>query len=405
MANRNLPFFAATSIDALGTGLFTPMSLLYFARVPEIPLATVGVLLSVAAAVTLPLPVLVGQAVDRFGARSVVILAQFAQALGFFCYLAVSGPVSLVLAAMLVSCGQRAFWSAVFTLVADLSERDGTTPDRWFALVGMAQTAGYGVGGLVSGLLLAGATDDLFRLVVLANAVTFVAAGVLLLFVRAGRRQQRAAAERGGYRVLLADRPYQALIATNTVFALCSVFLGIALPVYLVDGVAAPGWLLGPLLVGNTILLAVGQTVAVRLVKPLSRVRALVIAGALWTVWAIASALAVEVPAGVLVPYLAVCMVFYAVAELIHAPVSNALAAAAAPAELRGRYLAIFQYSFTIAMVLAPGLFTVLFTAGRTLPWLALGVLAAVGTIAMSALERRLPAHALRADEEKAATT
>ncbi|HEV7650256.1 MAG TPA: MFS transporter [Actinophytocola sp.] len=392
MATRTVPFFTAVSIDALGSGLFLPLSLLYFAKVPKIDLVTVGVLLSVAAAVSLPVPVLVGQLVDRFGPRAVLIGAQVVQAAAFFGYLGVTGPATLVPAAVLAAAGQRAFWSSVFTLVADVAEKSGGPTDRWFALVGMAQTAGFGLGGLLSGLLLGVGTESTFRMLALANAVSFVVAGVLLLFVRAGGPAPRTSAARGGYRVLLADRPYQALIVTNAVFALCSVFLGVALPIYVVEGLAAPGWYVGPLLAGNTLLLALSQTLAVRVVRPLSRPRALMLSGALWTVWAAGSALAASVPVGVLLPYLAVCTLFFTAAELIHNPVSNALAAAAAPADLRGRYLAIFQYSFTLATVVAPVLFTVLFTASHTLPWLALGALALVGTIAMNAVGRRLPA-------------
>ncbi|MPZ83788.1 MAG: MFS transporter [Actinophytocola sp.] len=397
MAGRTVPFFAALSIDALGTGLFIPLSLLYFAKVPKIDLVTVGLLLSVAGAVTLPMPVLVGQLVDRFGARAIVTAAQFVQAAGFLGYLAVSGTVSLVFAAVVASAGQRMFWSSVFALVADLAERgEAKGPERWFALVGMAQTAGLGAGGLISGLLLAVATEQTFRLLLLANGVTFVLAGVLLLFLRVERKPP-AGPTRGGYRVLLADRPYLGLIATNAIFALCSVFLGLALPVYVVDGLDAPGWVVGPLLAGNTILLALGQTTAVRIVKPLARTRVMMLAGGLWAVWGVTSALALRVPAAVLVPYLVLCTLCFTVAELVHAPVSMSLASEAAPPDLRGRYLAVFQYSFAIALVIAPGFFSVLFTAGRPLPWLTLAALALLGAAAMLVLERRLPRESLRA--------
>ncbi len=398
MAGRNVPFFAAMSVDALGSGLFMPLSLLYFARVPKIDLVTVGVLLSVAAACTLPMPVLTGQLVDRFGARTVVVAAHFVQAVAYLGYLAVTGPAMLLVAAVVASAGQRAFWSSVFTLLADLAEQraDRHAPERWFALMGMFQTAGLGAGGLLSGLLLAVATEQTFRLFVLVNAITFAVAGLLVLLLRVPRRPSTSA-EAGGYRALLRDRPYLGLIATNTVFALCSMFLGLALPVYVVEGLAAPGWIVGPLLGGNTILLALGQTVAVRVVRPLARTRALVIAAGLWVVWATASALAVAVPLAVIVPYLVVCTLCFTVAEMIHAPVSASLASEAAPVDLRGRYLAVFQYSFALAAVVAPGFFSILFTVGRPLPWLALAVLALLGAAAVLLLERRLPSSAVRA--------
>jgi MFS family permease len=395
MAGRNLPFFAALTVDALGTGMFVPLSLLFFARVPKIDLATAGVLLSVAAAASLPVPALTGHLVDRFGPKPVVVGAHLLQAAGFACYLAVSGPVTLLLAAVAVMCGQRMFWSSVFSLVAEIAGRQpGRAPERWFALVGMAQTAGLGVGGLVSGTLLNVGTESVFRLAVLGNAASSLVAGLLVLLVR-DTGEHRAGQSGGGYRVLLADRPYLGLIATNTIFALCGMFLSLAMPVYVADALSAPVWIVGPLVAGNTILLALGQTTAVRLVRGLARTRVLVISAVLWAVWGVASALALAVPAGVLVPYLAVSTLCFTAAVMLHAPVSTALASEAAPAGQRGRYLAVYQYSFAVATVVAPGFFSMLFTAGRPLPFVALSVLALLGAAAVLVLERRLPRSAL----------
>ncbi|MFI7673458.1 MFS transporter [Actinophytocola sp. NPDC049390] len=318
MAGRNVPFFAALTVDALGTGTFVPLSLLYVARVPRIDLATVGVLLSVAAAASLPMPVVTGHLVDRFGPKPVVVAAHLLQAAGFAAYLAVTGPVTSLVAATATAAGQRVFWSSVFSLVAELAERDGDgkAPERWFALVGMAQTAGLGVGGLASGLLLGIGTPTVFRLAVAANAVTFLLAALLVLLVRVTHDRPAARAD-GGYRVLLADRPYLGLIATNTVFALCGMFLGLALPVYVAEGLPAPDWVVGPLLAGNTILLAVGQTTAVRMVRALTRTRVMALSGVLWAVWGVACALALVVPAAVLVPYLAVTTLCFTAAAAV----------------------------------------------------------------------------------------
>jgi hypothetical protein len=71
----------------------------------------------------------------------------------------------------------------------------------------------------------------------------------------------------------------------NTAFAVCAVFLSVGLPVYIVDGLHAAGWIAGVVLAVNTVLLSVAQLAATRLVRPLSRVTALAVAGALWTVW------------------------------------------------------------------------------------------------------------------------
>jgi hypothetical protein len=99
------------------------------------------------------------------------------------------------------------------------------------------------------------------------------------------------------------------------------------------------------------------------------------------------------VPGWALVPYLLVAMVPFAAADLLHAPISNSLSAAAAPPEQRGRYLAVYQYTFAFANILAPTFFTALYTRGPALPWLALAAVAAVATAVMWTLRAPLAAR------------
>ncbi|GGM86988.1 MFS transporter [Dactylosporangium sucinum] len=394
-----VPLVVALAVDMIGSGLFMPISLLYFTAVTHIPLTTVGLLMSAATLATLPLPVLIGYLADRWNPRDLVLVAQVLQAAGFAMYRWVDGPIAILAVVVVVAVGQRVFWSSFFTLVAGLAEpgEERRLNDQRFALVGMVQAAGTGLGALVGGLVLVDASVSTYRLVALANAVSFAVSALLLTLVPRGARRapQDApqAASGGGYRVLLRDRPYLLLIAANTVFALCSVMVGIAVPVYIIEGAPSLKWLIGPLLAVNTLLLATGQGLVVRWARPLSRVRAMVVAGVLWLLWSVAFAAALQVPAVVLLPYLLISMVFYAGAELLHAPISNALAAAAAPEHVRGRYLAVFQYCFTIANIVAPTFFTVLYAHGAALPWIVLGALTAVATAAMFLLEKRLPAE------------
>ncbi|MGI8576746.1 MAG: hypothetical protein ACR2KG_02260 [Nocardioidaceae bacterium] len=75
-------------------------------------------------------------------------------------------------------------------------------------------------------------------------------------------------------------------------------------------------------------------------------------------------------------------------------PITNALAEASAPVAERGRYLAAFQYAYTIAGILAPAI-VALFTYAVWLPWaiVAAASLAAIGGSRW--LASRLPAAAV----------
>ncbi|MEU8663696.1 MFS transporter [Actinoplanes philippinensis] len=398
---RLIPLACALAVDMFGSGLFLPMSLLYFTEVAGLSLSTVGVLLSVATVASLPVPLLVGHVAHRFRPIDRVILAQVVQGAAFLAYGWARSPAAVLVVAMLAAIGQRLFWSSFFSVVAGLGEsgEDRQHTDRRYAVTGMIQMASMGAGTLVGGLVVA---YGWYQPVVVVNAATFLVSAVLLLAVPRDPLAPAGGPVAGGYRAMLRDRPYLLLIAVNTIFALCSVFIGVALPVYLIEALPAPDWLVGPLLAANTVLLASGQALAVRLVRPLSRPRGLALAGVLWVVWALLYAAAVRVPGALLVPYLLMGLIFFAAADLIHAPLSNALSAAAAPPAQRDRYLAVYQYCFAFANILAPVFFTALYARGPAVPWLALAAVTAVATVIVHAIDGSLTAREEAAREPAA---
>ncbi|MEU9189051.1 MFS transporter [Streptomyces sp. NPDC048484] len=392
--SRRWPLLTAVAVDSLGTGLYLPLSLLYFLEVTDLDVAEIGVLVSVSTALTLPLPLVVGRLVDRLGPRLVVAGGQALQGLGFLLYLAVSGAGSLVTAMLVTTAGLRVYWSSIFTLIADQADTEGVdAKDHWFARTWMIREAGAGGGALLAGAVLVVDSARVYDGLILASAVAFLAAALVVVYAVPSTPHALPPAEGpSGYRALLRDRPYLALIGTCTLFALCSSFLSLSLPVYVVQGLSGPSWAPGPLLALNTLLLATCTAAVTRFVRRrCTRARAMAWAGGLWTLWCAASAAAVLLPSPALVPFLVAVVVCYTVAEMTYGSASNALAADAAPPGSRGTYLAAFQYSFAGANVVAPTLFGLLFSHNRLLPWLAVGLLAALGAALMLRLEHRLP--------------
>jgi MFS family permease len=389
----------ALAVDSLGNGLFLPLSLVYFVELTDVPLALVGVLLTVANAVTLPIPVWVGTLADRFGALPLVVSAQLLQAVGFLAYAWVSGPVGLLVSSALVAIGVRFFWSAVFTAIADHVDGSSSTlsRDTWYAFANGARTAGLAVGGLVTGIVVADGREATYRAVAYAAAACFTAAAVLIMaFVRTGPGHAHEPLERSGYATLLRDRPFLGLIGLNAVYALSSMMLGVALPTVVLTGIEGPAWLTSVLLAGNAVLITVLSAPVVALLTGFRRTRSIMAAAALWAAWCVSLAVLVPGQPGWVLPVLIGGTLLFTAAELVHAPVSMGLAAAAAPPAARGRYLATFQYSFTISSIIAPAFFATLFELAMAAPWIVLGVLNAASIAGMLLLERRLPAAALR---------
>lgn len=394
---RHLPLAIALGVDSIGTGISGPLLLLFLTRVADIPLPQAGLTLSATFGVALVVPAIVGQVVHRSGGRNVLIGAQVLQAAGLAGLFFARELPAIAAFALVAAIGQRAFWSSVFSVVADAS--DSGPPDdkdRWFAFTNMVQNTGFALGALAAGALLLIPGDLPYLLAIGTNAVCFAVSALLLLGDRSGRPVPAAtpAAPHRAHRI--PTWPYLGLIGVAALFAFCSTILGSGLGLYVVDGLSAPAAVVGPLLAVNTVLSAVGQAPAVRLTRRYSRVRVMVVAGLVWSVWGLCTAALGLAPAAVVVPGLVLSVLVYSTAELLHGPRSIAYAADAAPPGQRSTYLSWFQYSFAIANVAAPGIFAATFSVDPGLPWVVTSVVALVACVALVLVARTLPPQVAR---------
>ena len=386
-----VPLLVGLAIDSFGGGCAGPLVLLFFVRVADIPLGTAGLLLTVATLFSIAAPAAVGLVIDRVGPRNLVVGAQFAQGLAFAGFFFGRSVWLLFLCALVTTTGQRVFWSSIFSLLSDVA--DPGDRDRWFGLGGMMQAAGFGLGALAAGALLTFDGDAPFLVGMAVNAVTFFIAGVLLLRLHPVHAARAAAAKDSGPAPLLRkDKAFLVLIGANTILALCTMLMGVGLPVYVTEALPkAPEWIVGILLAAVSVVLAAGQTLVVRLTEKRRRTHVMVLAGVLWAGWGLLMAGLLHIPAGLVVPGLILASAVFAIADVLHAATSNALAAAVAPANGHGKYLSYWQYSFTFASVLVPAFFAQLFEVGHEFPWLGISLLALIAAGVILLLERALP--------------
>ncbi|MFD7022484.1 MFS transporter [Promicromonospora sukumoe] len=390
---RHIPLVVALGVDSIGTGISGPLLLLFLTRVADIPLQQAGLTLSATFAVALVVPALVGQVVPGLGGRNILIAAQVLQAVGLAGLLVARDLPAVAACTLVAAIGQRAFWSSVFSVIADASDSGpAEDKDRWFAFTNMVQNTGYALGALAAGALLLIPGDLPYLLAISTNAVCFVASALLLLSDRSARRADAAPVRAHRLPAL----PYLGLIGVAALFAFCSTILGSGLGVCVVDGLAAPAALVGPLLAVNTILSAVGQASAVRLTRRRSRVAVMVVAGIIFAVWGVCTAALGLAPAAIIVPGLILSVLVYSVAELLHGPRSLAYAADAAPPGQRSTYLSWFQYSFALANIAAPGVFAATFSVDPGLPWIITSVVALVACVGLVLVARVLPPAAAR---------
>jgi len=397
MARNRTALLAALGTDNFGSGLFLPVVLLYVTRVVGLPLATAGTVVSLGTIAGLAAPPLAGRLVDTVGPRPVVISSQVLQATAAVFYLAARGVVGVAVAAATLAAGQQLFYSSLFALISDVA---GHGPkDRPFAMAGMIRSACFGLGGLAAGALLSLAGPAAYRIAVAVDAASFAACAVLLA---AGVRIPRpprghAAPARAGAGRLLRDRPFLALIVVTGLVTLAGDVWLFGISVYLLAVLHTRPWLPGALLAVLTALGSAGAPLALRATRRLARTTTMALAAALYIAGCAANLAAILVPPGWRPLELFGATLVLGAAGLLFAARTNALAEAAAPEAARGRYLAAFQYAFTIAGVIAPGV-VALFSVAVWLPWLLAAACCGLAIVALRRLSGRLPARAVRPD-------
>src|SRR3954467_872673 len=232
-------FVTAIAIDAVGSGVFMPISMLYFLVATDLSLVQVGAAISLASLVALPSGPLIGSVVDRIGAKKVLLAGNLLQGVGFVAYLVSDSFVAVTAWTVVVAVGRTAFWGSYGNIVAAISvpgERE-----RWFGFLGALRNIGFAVGGLVSGLAITIGTQAAYTSVVVANAVSFAVAFVLLLAVPATERS-RHERQAGSWLTVLRDGPYRVLWLAQLTFSTAMMVLNFALPVYATTVLGLPGW-------------------------------------------------------------------------------------------------------------------------------------------------------------------
>jgi MFS family permease len=381
-------FGTAVAIDALGSGLFIPVSLLYFIATTPLSTVRIGLALTAASLLAIPLAPPIGSLVDRFGAKPVLQAANLLQAFGFAGYLLADTFPGVLLCAWIVALGRACFLGSYGVTVTALSEADGR--ELAFGRLSAIRNLGYAGGGLLAGLAISIGTHAVYASIIAANAISFLAAFALMSKVPNTRRASVARPERA-WRTALSDGPYRLVIAaqfclTASAFALYFVF-----PVYVSRQLGLPGWIAGGVFTFNALLVGFGQRSAVRAVT--GRVRAHVLAAGhlAFGIGYLAMLGALHRPAAVAGVIVVAGTLVYTAGELLASPITATLAADAAPDHMRGRYLSLNQLAVSLATALSPVAFTSLLARGPSATWLTLAMLALSGVALAVASGRMLP--------------
>ncbi|MEU1202699.1 MFS transporter [Streptomyces sp. NPDC005813] len=387
---RHGRFVAAIVIDSIGTGVFIPVTMLYFLATTSLTLVQVGAALTTAGLLALPAGPLVGGLVDRYGSKPVLQAANLAQALGFAGYLVVGQPWQIAICAWLNSAGRAVFFGCYGVTVTALAAPGQR--ERWFGLLGSVRNLGYALGGLLSAVAVSIGTHGVYAAIVAINAISYVAAFALMRAVP-NTRPEGGHDAAGGWRRVLQDRRYLSLVGHQLCFAISLFALNIAIPVYAVDVLGLPGWTAGAVFTLNTVMVGFGQSIVVGRLSGRVRSRVLVAGHTCFAVGYLLFLAADRVAA----PTLAVAVVLlgassYTLGEILGGPIASTVAAESAPDALRGRYLALNQLAVTVAGAVTPIALSGLLSTGATAIWLTLVGVSVLGATLATVIGRTVPA-------------
>ncbi|MFC7928717.1 MFS transporter [Streptomyces cinereoruber] len=380
----------AQFVNAVGDGAFYVSSALYFTRIVGLSAPQIGAGLAVAWAVGSVAGVPLGHLADRRGPRGTAVLLALTTAVSVASFLVVRSFVPFLCAAVVYAAAQSGLAAARQALLAGLVGPAART--RVLARLQAVLNGGLAVGAALGGLALHAGTRTAYLSVFALDAVAFLACALILGRLLSGTATAMATATAAGPGpvgggpglAVLRDRPYALLALLNALMLLRMPLLSLALPLWIVERTAAPGWTVSALFVLNTGVVMLFQVRAARSVTDLATAaRAVRWSGAVMCAACAVFALSGALPgsgdgagagaAGAAVAVLVLGAVLQVLAEMRHSAGAWQIGFALAPADRIGQYQGFYGSGVPVARTLGPLLVTTLLI-GRGVPgWLLLG--------------------------------
>jgi MFS family permease len=377
--------------NSLGDGAFYACSALFFTRVVGLSAIQVGFALTIGWATGMLAGVPLGYLADRWGPRRTTLLLAVSTAATLSAFLVVRSFPLFLLVVCAYCCGQGGLTSARQALLAGLVDPAQRTRVR--AHLQSTLNAGLAVGAGLGGLALSFDTAPAYLSVFAVDAVSFLAAALVL------RRLPEVApappARAGEPRLaVLRDRPYALITVLNAVLYLNMPLLSLGLPLWIVQHTNAPKPVAAALLIVNMLGVVLFQ---VRVARPVTTVRtaARSIVRAGWLMFAACAVYALSgahLSALVAVLVLSLGAAIQVFGEMLQGAGAWELGFTLAPVERQGQYQGFFGMAPQIARMLGPLLLTTLLLDWGTPGWLVLGglfLLAALATTPATRLAER----------------
>ncbi|MFB6814737.1 MFS transporter [Streptomyces sp. NPDC056347] len=375
---------ASNFVYTVGSGLYLTAGVLYFTQAAHLPASQVGLGLAIAGAVSLAVGIAVGHLADRRGARGVYVATLAVQALATAGFVLADSFWPFVLVVSMATGAKAAGLAARSPLIRHYG---GDRPQEFRGYLRAVSNVGISLGALFAGWAVQIGTESAYRMLVLGNALSFVAAATVLVRLPA---VEPVPAAGGPRRIALRDRPYLLITALDGIMAIQFKVLTVAIPLWLVKATTAPPWLISGTMLANTALVVVLQVRAGRGIdSAMAGAHAYRRSGLAFLVSCSLIPLSAGVPARAAVCLLLAGVLVHTVGELWHSAAGFEVSFALAPEHATGQYLGVFGLGAGLAEAVGPTLLISLcITWGRP-GWYVVGAMFALTGLAAPFAVRR----------------
>jgi MFS family permease len=339
-----------TFIDRLGGALLFPFFALYITSKFNVGMTEVGVLFALFFVSSAIGSTLGGALTDRWGRKRMIIFSLLSSSLstllmGLVDTLSAFYVLALV-SGVFTDTGGPAYEAMTADLLPESKRAEG------FGIIRVALNLAVAIGPLIGGLL---ASRSYLLLFVIDAIVSAVVALLVFLYLpetrpksRSGASHESLGATFRGYARVLRDKTFMLFFGACILSTLVYMNMNTTLGVYLrdVEGVSAAGY--GMLISLNAIMVVLLQFPIARRIEAYRPMSMMALGTALYAIgFALYGLVSTHF-------YFALAMAIITVGEMIVIPVARALTANLAPEDMRGRYMAVFGFSWGIPFAIGP---------------------------------------------------
>ncbi|MFR9777461.1 MFS transporter [Micromonospora sp. MS34] len=368
-------------VYAVGHGLFQAGSAVFFTRALGLSPAQVGLGLSLAAGVSLLGTVPLGALTDRYGSQGVWLVGLLVEAALFASYPFVGGFAGFlaVVAALAVVDAATGVARQVYSINVLPPEERVTA----LAYQRSSLNVGFGLGAVISGVVLALDTTAAYRGMVWFNGAMLLVTAVFVGRLPRVLPGQPGSTQRASRLAVFRDRPFLAVALLSGLLGSHGTLYLVVLPLWMLSHTDAPRALIAALVLLNTVLAVLLQVRASRGADTTTgAARALRGGGLLIALFCLVLPLSAVTDGVVTVGVLVAAAVVLTLAELVQSAGMWGITSTLPPAAHRGAYVGAFRLGGQLQYLVAPAGLTALGVSTGGWGWFPLAALFAVAALA-----------------------